>query len=86
MLMLSLRSPAIALVALAQSFSVGVLPGQAAQNCGPGAHWVQTGPMLGAGYCKPKHHKDHFVPVGCRGVATSGGPVRRAREVGAGVL
>ena len=59
--MLSLRPPAIAVVALAQSLSVGVLPGQAAQNCGPGAHWVQTGPMLGAGYCKPKHRKDHFV-------------------------
>ena len=47
--------------AVAQTFTIGVLPGQAAQNCGPGAHWVQTGAMLGAGYCKPKHRKDHFV-------------------------
>jgi len=36
--------------AVAQTFTIGVLPGQAAQNCGPGAHWVQTGAMLGAGY------------------------------------
>ena len=34
---------------------------QAAQNCGPHARWVQTGPALGAGYCQPKGRRDHQV-------------------------
>ena len=59
--MLRLNSLAAFVFAVAQTFTIGVLPGQTAQNCGPGAHWVQTGAMLGAGYCKPNHRKDHYV-------------------------
>ena len=40
---------------------LGVVPSRAAQHCGPEAHWVQTGPALGAGYCKPKRRRDHQV-------------------------
>ena len=40
---------------------LAVVPTQAAQNCGPDAHWVQTGSALGAGYCKPKGRRDHQV-------------------------
>ena len=62
--MFRLTSLAAFVFAVAQTFMIGVfLPGQAAQNCGSGADWVQTGQMLGAGYCKPKHRKDHVVCV-----------------------
>ena len=60
-IMLRFGSPAVAVFAMAQTLTLGVLPSQAAQNCGPHAHWVQTGAGLGSGYCKHKHHRDHFV-------------------------
>ena len=41
------------------ALALAVVPTQAAQNCGPDAHWVQTGSGLGAGYCKPKRRRDH---------------------------
>ena len=43
------------------ALALAVVPTQAAQNCGPDAHWVQTGSGLGAGYCKPKRRRDHQV-------------------------
>ena len=47
--------------AAAQVFTFGALPGQAAQNGCPEAHWVQTGALLGAGFCTTKHRKHHYV-------------------------
>lgn len=56
--------------AAASAVCMGAVPAQAAQNCGQGAHWVQTGPALGAGYCTANHHHhkkhhhhnhDHYV-------------------------
>ena len=52
---------AIACFAALQSLSISGAPASAAQNCGPGWHWVQTGSAYGAGYCKPKHRRDHQV-------------------------
>ena len=64
-LMLGRTTALLGALAAAQAVSLGALPGQAAQNCGAGAHWVQTGPALGAGYCKQnhkhKHKHNHYV-------------------------
>ena len=61
--MLGRISAFFAALASAQIASLGALPAQAAQHCGAGAHWVQTGPALGAGYCINNHHHkhDHYV-------------------------
>lgn len=61
--MLGRTTAFLAALASAQIVSIGALPGQAAQNCGAGAHWVQTGQGLGAGYCEKhnKHKHDHYV-------------------------
>ncbi len=54
-------SAAAVVVTAAQLITISGLPARGAQNCGPDAHWVQTGSALGAGYCKPKHRRDHQV-------------------------
>ena len=59
--MLGRTTALLGALAAAQAVSLGALPGQAAQNCGAGAHWVQTGPALGAGYCKQNHKHNHYV-------------------------
>ena len=61
--MLRRTSALVGALAAAQAVSMSALPGQAAVNCGAGAHWVHTGPGLGAGYCKKNHHHkhDHYV-------------------------
>ena len=60
-LMLKVKHVAMACCAALQSLSFAGLPVSAAQNCGPNRHWVQTGEGYGAGYCKPKHRRDHQV-------------------------
>ena len=50
--MLCRISAVFAALASAQIASLGASPAEAAQHCGDWAHWVQTGPALGAGYCK----------------------------------
>ena len=62
-LMLGRRSAFVAALAAVQAVSIGAQPAHAAQNCGAGGHWIQTGPALGAGYCKQhhKHNHDHYV-------------------------
>jgi hypothetical protein len=57
--MLGRISALVGVLAAAQAVSMSALPGQAAQNCGAESHWVQTGPSLGAGYCKKSHHQEH---------------------------
>ena len=57
--MLGRISALVGALAAAQEVSMSALPGQAAQNCGAESHWVQTGPSLGAGYCKKNHHQEH---------------------------
>lgn len=61
--MLGRNSILFGTLALAQVVSMSATPGQAAQNCGSGAHWVQTGSALGAGYCQKnhKHKHNHYV-------------------------
>ena len=65
--MLGRTSILLGALGLAQAVSMSGTPVQGAQNCGPGAHWVQTGAGLGSGYCKKNHkhrHKhDHYVCV-----------------------
>ena len=60
-LMSRIGSAAAVFVAATQLITIGGLPARGAQNCGADAHWVQTGSALGAGYCKPKHRRDHQV-------------------------
>ena len=62
-LMLGRRSAFVAVLAAVQAVSIGAQPAHAAQNCGAGGHWIQTGPALGAGYCQQhhKHKHDHYL-------------------------
>ena len=60
--MLCRISAVFAALVSAQIASFGASPAEAAQHCGDWAHWVQTGPALGAGYCKKTPYKyDHYV-------------------------
>ena len=61
--MLGRTTACLAALASVQLAGLGTLPTQAAVNCEPGTHWVQTGPALGAGYCQTNHHgkHDHYV-------------------------
>ena len=52
---------AIGFFAAVQVMAIGTAPAHAAQNCGPNARWIQTGSLMGAGYCKPKGRRDHQV-------------------------
>ncbi|RCL52150.1 MAG: hypothetical protein DBW85_07240 [Synechococcus sp. MED-G71] len=44
---------------VAVGLTAAAIPAAAAMpNCPAGTHWVQTGPLLGQGFCK-QHHRHH---------------------------